>query len=563
MSSRRTAKLSSIAANPALVAGVLVIALYAAHVLRFVDYVNDDAYISFRYARNIATGVGPYFNPGEHVEGYTNLSLVLAMAGVHAIAGDAAVPIAAKGLGLLSAAATLLLAIAIARRLAPAVDVSAREGLIWGALAAGLVAASPGFVVNSVSGLETVILAACLTAAVWCDTGDRPGWRGTAIWFGIAMLTRPDVIVVIGAYLFARFAQAYRRRGTAAASTGTPNAGVRELMRVVVSLSLVLGSHLLLRYLAYDGELLPNTYYAKAGGFWGTGAWTYIRDGALAPLLGLGGAALAMLGWITPGRPRTPMVPIAFGAVAGASLPFVTGADWMLGWRFVAPYLPLLALTFVFGWIRLTGLGGRRKGQVAVALLIALPLAWFSQAHSRDRFERYVTVKARGYQNGHRAAADWILNAGAEPGDLIALMDIGIISYTCSEQRILDITGLTDRVIAQSPGAFLSKEYDPKYVLDQEPDFIVLAYVVAGDPEHPPQLGLPIHSWSKMESRLSEQSDFEQWYIEPHDPSAATDWRSWYANRLGAAEIFWHNEPEIHYLLAVFKRQPEPANDTG
>ena len=32
----------------------------------------DDAYISFRYARNLANGLGLVFNAGERIEGYTN-----------------------------------------------------------------------------------------------------------------------------------------------------------------------------------------------------------------------------------------------------------------------------------------------------------------------------------------------------------------------------------------------------------------------------------------------------------------------------------------------------------
>jgi hypothetical protein len=34
--------------------------------------VGDDAYFTFRYAYNWAVGNGLVFNPGEHVEGYTN-----------------------------------------------------------------------------------------------------------------------------------------------------------------------------------------------------------------------------------------------------------------------------------------------------------------------------------------------------------------------------------------------------------------------------------------------------------------------------------------------------------
>ena len=34
--------------------------------------VFDDAFISYRHARNLVAGHGLVFNPGEHVEGYTN-----------------------------------------------------------------------------------------------------------------------------------------------------------------------------------------------------------------------------------------------------------------------------------------------------------------------------------------------------------------------------------------------------------------------------------------------------------------------------------------------------------
>src|SRR5262245_46679487 len=36
-------------------------------------WVSDDAFISFRYARNLVEGLGLVFNPGERVEAFTNL----------------------------------------------------------------------------------------------------------------------------------------------------------------------------------------------------------------------------------------------------------------------------------------------------------------------------------------------------------------------------------------------------------------------------------------------------------------------------------------------------------
>src|SRR5439155_3954388 len=50
---------------------ILLLALALAHI-RYLWFVCDDAYITFRYASNLAHGLGPVWNAGERVEGYTN-----------------------------------------------------------------------------------------------------------------------------------------------------------------------------------------------------------------------------------------------------------------------------------------------------------------------------------------------------------------------------------------------------------------------------------------------------------------------------------------------------------
>jgi hypothetical protein len=53
--------------------GVLLIVAFAfTHGALFWGFTVEDAYISFRYARNFVQGHGLVFNPGERVEGYTN-----------------------------------------------------------------------------------------------------------------------------------------------------------------------------------------------------------------------------------------------------------------------------------------------------------------------------------------------------------------------------------------------------------------------------------------------------------------------------------------------------------
>ena len=50
-------------------------------------HVVEDAYISFRYARNLSEGRGLVFNPGDPapVEGYTNFLWTLLLAGTGAL----------------------------------------------------------------------------------------------------------------------------------------------------------------------------------------------------------------------------------------------------------------------------------------------------------------------------------------------------------------------------------------------------------------------------------------------------------------------------------------------
>src|SRR5262245_60765306 len=60
-----------------LLAGLFILILH----LRLYWFLTDDAFISFRYARNFSDGYGLVFNPGfERVEGYSNFLWVLILA---------------------------------------------------------------------------------------------------------------------------------------------------------------------------------------------------------------------------------------------------------------------------------------------------------------------------------------------------------------------------------------------------------------------------------------------------------------------------------------------------
>lgn len=69
--------------------GAIAIIVLVLHVMSFGFFEIDDAYISFRYAGNFLDGHGLLFNPGDLVEGYSNLLWVLLSAAGMAVGLDA------------------------------------------------------------------------------------------------------------------------------------------------------------------------------------------------------------------------------------------------------------------------------------------------------------------------------------------------------------------------------------------------------------------------------------------------------------------------------------------
>src|SRR5208282_4503087 len=69
---------------------------------------DDDAYISYRYARNLAEGKGLVFNPGEHVEAYSNFLYVLLTAPAFWVTNNDGIYFYSIALNLVFAAAAFL-----------------------------------------------------------------------------------------------------------------------------------------------------------------------------------------------------------------------------------------------------------------------------------------------------------------------------------------------------------------------------------------------------------------------------------------------------------------------
>ncbi|MFH1277727.1 MAG: hypothetical protein ABIK65_05060 [Candidatus Eisenbacteria bacterium] len=466
---------------------VFAIAL-AAHV-RFFHYTVDDAFISLRYAENWAEGRGLVFNPGERVEGYTNfLWTALLAAGLRA--GLEPVMFG-KGMGL---AAGILLcsgAFLFARRRLP------RHSLAF--LVPVPLVASGAFAVWCGAGLETSLFALLLFSGTAAATGPESPGRFTAasLLFALATLTRPE-----GALLFAVVL------GDRLILRRTP---VRSTAPGALLFFAIVGAHEAWR-IAYYGDPLPNTFYAKSGGgFRAAGRGLRYLAKYAGPFGGWTALAPVPLLFAGPLRrwERTFLLVLA----AYLAYVVVVGGDSLPFYRFLVPAIPLLAVLAVAGLDRLFSF---RDGNVsgirvfAFALLLALPLHSSFRGETvrfleedRDRIDLHWTVIGK-----------W-LRMNAEPGASIAVTVAGAIPYY-SKLPAVDMLGITEPFIARKKmpamggGLAGHEKYDMEHVLSRKPTYILHYPFLLPEPVF--RTGHFRTPWNRGLAELLESATFDREY---------------------------------------------------
>lgn len=162
----------------------------------------DDACITFRYARNLLSGSGFVYNPGEHVQGTTTPLYTLWMAGLGALTGGPSAPFPALALAT-NALADVLTCLLLVR-------LGERAGSRRAGLAAGFAwSLAPFSVTFAIGGLETSVYVLLLTGAILAHLERR---RTLAALLGVlALLTRPDAILLVGPLILDRLYRAWRR----------------------------------------------------------------------------------------------------------------------------------------------------------------------------------------------------------------------------------------------------------------------------------------------------------------------------------------------------------------
>ena len=325
-------------------------------------HLNEDAFISFRYARNLLEGHGLVFNPGERVEGYTNFLWTLELAGIWGLFGIRPEH-AAPWLSAFYTVATIAALLWWAARL-PGLRYRGLAG--WMAL--GLVCSSGTFAVwTSAGGLETRQFTFFVVAAVVGLSLHRNrqwGLLAASLSLALAELTRPEGLLIAGCCIGWFVAQR-------AVDAGRLRWDWRELACLIGPFAVVVIAHFLFRY-GYYGEWLPNTYYAKfVRPWWDAGVRYYAAAGletGLYLLLPLAAAGL----WARWRVGRDGSYGLALLVIALHAVYVMRVGGDSFEWRPLDFYWPLLALPAAEGMVYLGAQGG-----------LALRWAWSWGRHTR------------------------------------------------------------------------------------------------------------------------------------------------------------------------------------
>jgi arabinofuranosyltransferase len=431
--------------------GVFVLAVDVALFHRFTV---DDAYITLRYSRNVASGVGAVYNAvGPRAEGYTSYLWMALLAVPHLLHANAL--LVAKALGVVFTFASV--ALVAAWTFTEARGERTRVASVAAAVLAYCALARTA--IHAVSGMETAFYTALLTGMLFTASRlarDGVRWAAPFAVLGLAAsLTRPEACVAAGvASLVALRMMARDGRWRSA---------------VVIACGFVvpLCAYEWIR-VRYYGLPLPLPFYVKVAspgtlpGLEPVGAWLFGELRFVVPLV-----------FVLRSPPRH-LQPVL--ASMAALIVFFLLPQHLMGYssRYLSPLDPTVSVLFGLGMGRLlrpddaalrstTDARARRARLAAASLalpLLLLPVeAW---GEMKDRVAYYANGLAAAHERLGRELDALHLRDGR-----LAISDAGAVPYL-SGWWTLDLVGLNDPHIA------VTGSRDPAWVLAHSPSLLVL-----------------------------------------------------------------------------------------
>ncbi|MDY7039773.1 MAG: hypothetical protein SVX38_02800 [Chloroflexota bacterium] len=439
----------------------------------------DDAYITFRYARNLVNGLGFVYNPGQHVQGTTTPLYTLLLAGL-SLPFPGAYPLLALIINALADACSVIVLGKLGERLSGIRAIGLTLGLLW--------TVAPMSVTFAIGGMETSLYVLLILLTFYSYTLGHAPW--SAFTCALAIFTRPDALLV-ALPLFAHLL--WERR--------------RIPWREVVVLLLTLAPWIIFAT-AYFGSPLTNSVVAKTNAYhlgsytalirllqhYATPFFGHELFGGRWPTIGLFlYPTLYLIGGLTlMRRDRRALPVVTFPALY--LIAFAVPNPLIFRW-YLAPPLPAYFLCIVVGgWAVVRDLApavsrhratqlSRGVALILVCALLALELnAWTLYPDHGPQRPAPEMAWFKLEQLYEKAILNLMTTEPISADTLIAAGDIGMIGYR-SGARILDTVGLVSpEAVPYYPLDLVAYDtftyaISPALILDMQPDYVIVLEV--------------------------------------------------------------------------------------
>lgn len=428
----------------------------------------DDAYISYRYGKNLMEGKGLVYNQGEYVEGYTNFLWTVVTAPFTQFK-SVDVSIFSSGLGLLLSIINILLVALISRQFNGNLTNYLKYLVLLPPL---FLALDDSIAFWAIGGMEFPIYTMFILGIIYNYFKLNDGNRHLVfliIFLMLCTLTRPEGNMIFFITIFHLFV--FRKK-------------IRDYKRIIFTIVISYALFCLAYYgfkLLFYGQVIPNTFYAKG-----------VTDLKMNLVLGTKYLALCT------GTRLYIFVFILFipfnKSIKDFKLSYLTlfagiyivyliavGGDWMIANRFFVPILPMLYILSAIGFInaimkiREYYNNDAKAYKIANSLVVILSILLFTTTLSFLEY-RQLIIK----DNNARYEMQWSmfgkwLKINSDPKTVIAVGPAGKIPYY-SELYTIDMWGLNNDYIAKTESKRLQaghKKFDIEYVLSLNPEYII------------------------------------------------------------------------------------------
>jgi hypothetical protein len=400
----------------------------------------DDAFVTFHYIDNFMQGKGFVFNEGEYVEGYTNPLWAFLVTLGHMATG-LEIPLVAVIFNVIVYVGLIATALPVAHAISGR-PVNALP------IAASLLAAQVSIGAYATTGMETLFGAwLVLGAAGLLHRGEDRHIAGAGLLLALAVVHRLDHAVFWCAGVLAVAFTLWHRPA---------DRRIRPVLLYLAPTVLIL-VHLAWKY-SYYGDILPNTFYAKAGDSWRMDQGFVYGFTYLLGTHGWIALPIAFVFVLMPRRYReTGAIRLFIGSSIVVWLVYLlkVGGDFMYG-RFCIPLVPLIAVAAQ------AAIYEARANAARIALAAGLMATfngvdiikqggghYFGQAHENRVYPIRTFLPVR---IGHGSWSDgnlfnrYFADRGIDAH--LGTCCIGMVGYY-SGLRVMDFHGLTDADVAR------------------------------------------------------------------------------------------------------------------